>query len=66
MDGDKGEDEDGSMNKTSIEKHLDETQAAVHNTIGVLLRRGEDINELRSRAGTIKMLLRVTSNTFAI
>ena len=48
------EEEDGqqeSSSKTLIERQLDETQNAVHDTIGVLLRRGEDINQLRSRAG---------------
>lgn len=48
------DEEDGqreSSSKTLIERQLDETQSAVHDTIGVLLRRGEDINQLRSRAG---------------
>lgn len=49
--GDGGGDE---SSKTLMEKHLDETQSAVHKTIGVLLKRGEDINELRSRADELE------------
>ena len=54
--GFQGGDDDGGdvragSSKTLIEKQLDETQLAVNDTIGVLLRRGEDINQLRNRAG---------------
>lgn len=50
---DRSDENDGprESTKTLIERNLDETQSAVHNTLGVLLRRGEDINLLRSRAG---------------